>query len=112
MMLLTKENRKQLPKLYSQDGAGMDAIAYVKFFTPDSSFTWYATEFDGQDTFFGYVDGGYCPELGYFTLSELQAARGPYGLPIERDRWFRPAKLQVAELLREHGYEVKEYGEN
>ena len=93
MMLLTQDNRKRLPKLYSQEGAGMDAIAYVKFFTPDSNFTWYATEFDGEDTFFGYVDGGHYPELGYFTLSELQAARGPYGLPIERDRWFRPTKL-------------------
>jgi hypothetical protein len=95
MMLLTKANRKALPPLYSQEDKGDDAIAYVKFFTPDSSWTWYAMEFDGQDTFFGYVDpGDYYAELGYFSLSELKSARGPMGLPIERDRHFDPLSLR------------------
>ena len=30
------------------------------------------------------------PELGRVRLSELNAVRGPGGLRIERDRWFRP----------------------
>jgi len=92
MMLLTKENRKQLPAMYSQDGKGDEAIAYVKFFTPDAQWTWYATEFDGEDTFFGLVDG-FEKELGYFSLSELKSVRGPMGLPIERDRHFIPCNL-------------------
>ena len=73
--------------------------AQVKFFTPDSNWTWYASEFDGEDTFFGLVSG-FEVELGYFTLSELQGARGPLGLPIERDQHFEPKKL--GELLEEH----------
>lgn len=93
MLLLTKANRKALPKLYSQDGKGMDAIAHVKFFTPDSNWTWYATEFDGEDLFFGLVDG-FERELGYFSLSELQTVRGAFGLPIERDRYFTPKPLR------------------
>jgi hypothetical protein len=28
-------------------------------------------------------------ELGYFSLSELESVRGPFGLPIERDVYFR-----------------------
>lgn len=44
MKLLTKEIRKAIPKLRSQDGKGDKAIAYVKFFTPTSSWTWYASE--------------------------------------------------------------------
>lgn len=92
MMLLTQANRKALPPLYAQDGKGYDAIAYVKFFTPDSDWTWYATEFDGEDTFFGLVDG-FEQELGYWSLSEMQAARGPFGLPVERDLWFTPCPL-------------------
>ena len=92
MMLLTKANREALPKLYAQDGKGDEAIAHVKFFTPDSNWTWYATEFDGDDLFFGLVDG-FEMELGYFSLSELQQARGPMGLPIERDRHFTPTKI-------------------
>ena len=93
MMLLTKENRKKLPELRAQDGKGGDAIAYVKLFTPDSNWTWYMTEFDGKDLFFGLVDG-FEKELGYFSLSELEEIRGPMGLKIERDRWFDPKPLR------------------
>ena len=93
MKLLTKEVLRKLPKLYSQESKGLEAIAVVKFFTPDSSWTWYATEFDGKDTFFGLVDG-FEKELGYFSLSELQSVRGKLGLPIERDRYFQPTKLK------------------
>ena len=32
-------------------------MAQVKFFTPDSNLTWYASEFDGEDIFFGLVSG-------------------------------------------------------
>ena len=65
----------------------------MKYFTPDSSWTWYATEFDGEDTFFGLVDG-FEKELGYFSLSELKSVKGPMGLPIERDLYWNPRKLK------------------
>ena len=53
-------------KLYEQDSKGLNAIAYVKFFTPDSSWSWYATEFDGNDIFFGLADG-FDKELGRYN---------------------------------------------
>jgi len=93
MQLLTETVRRQLPPLYTQEGKGLDAVAYVKFFTPDAHWTWYATEFDGQDTFFGFVQGDF-PELGYFSLKELSQVRGRLGLPVERDRYFRPTSLR------------------
>ena len=43
MKLLTKELRKKLPPLYSQDGKGGKAVAYLKLFTPSSSWSWYIT---------------------------------------------------------------------
>jgi len=92
MKLLTQETRKVIPKLYSQDGKGDRAIAYVKFFTPWSNWTWYATEFDGKDTFFGLVEG-LETELGYFSLKELSEVTGPCGLKIERDLYFTPKPL-------------------
>lgn len=92
MMLLTKANRKALPALGSTEKQGDDAMAVVKFFDPTGSWTWYATEFDGDDTFFGLVDG-HEKELGYFSLSELQSVRGRFGLGIERDRHFTPTRL-------------------
>lgn len=94
MKLLTAANRKALPALYSQDGKGLDAIAVVKFFNPTGAQTWYATEFDGEDTFFGFVTGFDYGELGYFSLSELAAIRGRFGLGIERDMYWTPCPLR------------------
>lgn len=92
MMLLTKALRNKMPPLYANESIGLEAKALVKFFTPDSSWTWYASEFDGEDTFYGLVDG-HEVELGYFSLSELESVRGPWGLPIERDMHFEPTTL-------------------
>lgn len=92
MLLLTKANRKALPKLYAQSTKGDAAVAHVKFFTPDSNWTWYVTEFDGEDRFFGLVVGHFT-ELGYFTLSEILKVRGQLGLPVERDRFFEPTTI-------------------
>ena len=92
MMLLTAANRKALPPLYSQDGKGDEAIVYVKFFAPWNGWTWYATEFDGEDTFFGYVVG-HEAELGYFSLAELASVTGRFRLKIERDMYFTPQTL-------------------
>lgn len=83
--LLTAELRAALPKLYSQEN-NPDPLVVVKFFSPYSGATWFATEFDGDDTFFGWCE--VLPgmgELGYFSLSELAGLhRG--GLPlVERD---------------------------
>lgn len=96
MMLLTKALTKQLPALYTCEKTP-DPKVVCKFFTPWSSWTWYAIEYDGRDTFFGYADNG-CGggELGYFTLSELLSVKGPYGLKIERDLWFSPCPLSKA----------------
>ena len=98
MKLLTEAIEKNLSKLYSQDGLGMDAVAQVKFFTPDSTWTWFATEYDPEERrFFGLVHG-LEEELGYFSLDELEGARGPMGLPIERDLWFQPKPLKEVAL--------------
>lgn len=49
------------------------------------------TELDADgDTLFGLADLGFgFPEIGSFSLTELQALRLPFGLTIERDRSFR-----------------------
>jgi hypothetical protein len=91
--LLDKVSREKLPPLYSGEEKGLDALAQVKFFTPDSNWTWYASEFDGEGIFFGLVSGLEV-ELGYFSLRELQETRGPMGLQIERDLHFEPKTLK------------------
>lgn len=96
--LLPREIAEKMPKLYEQESKGDEAIVYVKFFDPCSQWTWYATEFDGEDTFFGLVRGNET-ELGYFSLKELQGYKGPMKVGIERDLWFRPRSL--GELRRQ-----------
>jgi hypothetical protein len=97
MKLLTKELRHKLPKLYSTQNIPLEEkVAICKFFTPDSSWTWYAVE--GQDEgddfiFFGWVHG-LEKEWGYFSLKDLESVRGPMGLAIERDKWFTPTKIK------------------
>lgn len=94
VMLLTKENLKILPPIGSQEEKGLDAMAQVKLFTPDSSWTWYISEYN-PDTgeAFGLVDG-HEEELGYFSIPELMDVRGNMGLPVERDRHWRPRPLR------------------
>ncbi len=117
--LLDDETRQTLPPLYANEEVGLEASALVKFFTPDSNWTWYASEGstmdanrysnapEGEQDFlmFGLVIG-FEIEPGYFSLKELEAVRGPLGLPIERDRYFKPASLRA---LREQHW--KERGE-
>jgi hypothetical protein len=90
--LLDQASREKLPELYRNEEKGLEVIAPVKFFTPDSNRTWYASEFDGEDTFFGLVSG-FEVELGYLSLKELQETRGPLGLSIERDLYFEQQTL-------------------
>lgn len=99
MELLTQTVKDLLPPLYTCENF-RDPVVQVKFFTPWTSWTWYAMEFDGEDIFFGLVDGQDA-ELGYFSLSELQSVRGPGGLTIERDIHFKPTPLsEVKQLCR------------
>ena len=98
--LLDKETRKKLPKLYETEGQGLEAQALVKFFSPDTNWIWYATEFDGKDLFFGLVIGHEI-ELGYFSLSELEQADSGLGLRIERDQYFEACTLSSLKAL--HG---------
>lgn len=80
---------KNLPPLYATENES-DPLVHVKFFTPDSSWTWYVVEFDPTERLcFGLVIG-HEREFGYFSLDELESVRGPLGLRIERDLYFEP----------------------
>jgi hypothetical protein len=94
---MTKELIEKMPALYSQEEKGLDAVAQVKFFSPYSNWTWYATEFDGEDIFFGYVEG-FENELGTFSLSELdKVTTKMFGMEmpaVERDLHWTPRPLK------------------
>ncbi|MBE3087735.1 MAG: DUF2958 domain-containing protein [Planctomycetes bacterium] len=103
MKLLTEEIKTKLPKLGSMDGKDPATVPIVvKFFSPYSNWTWYATEGEqvgGDWEFFGLVRG-FESELGYFRLSELETAvRGKLHL-VERDMHFGNHTLVEAQEKR------------
>lgn len=97
MKLLTKELIRQFPKIGETDGTQMGERKIVaKFFTPRSCWTWYAFEYDGENEFFGLVDG-FEKELGSFYLSELESL----GMAIERDMYFGTPKIKDVAVLND-----------
>ncbi|MDQ4678666.1 MULTISPECIES: DUF2958 domain-containing protein [Brucella] len=85
-MLLTRKIRTHLrhnPDV--SDGGEGDHKPVVKFFTPDAGATWLVAELVADDDkLFGLCDLGHgSPELGYASLSELSALRGPLKLLVE-----------------------------
>ena len=95
--LMPAELAAKIPKLYSTDGQGMQAVAHAKYFHPMSSWTWFVTEYDPQERLcFGLVMG-FENELGTFSLEELESI-GADGktLKIERDLHFDPKTLEEA----------------
>ena len=81
-----------MPPLDSGEEQELDALVQVKFLTPDSPWSRYASELDGEDLFLGLVSG-FDVELGYFSLKELKDVKGPMGLPIERGLYYEPKSL-------------------
>lgn len=95
--LITDEQRAQLLENGRQSLVErcFDPRPVVKLFTPDAGATWLLTEIDpdDEDHAFGLCDLGHgYPELGWVSLAELAALRGPLGLPVERDLYFRADK--------------------
>ncbi|MBX9828026.1 MAG: DUF2958 domain-containing protein [Xanthobacteraceae bacterium] len=99
MQLLLPEQREQLlangranAERIAKDGNTIDHKPVVKLFTPWGGCTWLLAELDPEDPdiAYGLCDLGMgCPELGSVRLSELESVRGPGGLRIERDLFFR-----------------------
>lgn len=87
MILLPPTLRAQLLTNGAVDDE-TDHVPVVKFFNPLGPGRWLVTEMDADgDTLFGLADLGE-PELGVFSLAEIEAVRLPFGLAIERDLYF------------------------
>jgi len=105
MTLMTKEDAKMLPPLYSTENIPMARKkVHIKFFSIFSNWTWYVVEGqqreDGDFLFFGLVDG-LEREWGYFTLRELESAKAMRGkLPlVEKDLYFKPTTIKKLGLV-------------
>ena len=109
MKLLDAKLRQRLPPLHSSENVA-DPMVVCKFTLSDLAWDWYVIEFDGKDTLFGHIAGfetelGYSavskkdPELGYFSLSELESTEGRFYPPVELDPQFKPQPLSQIKKL-------------
>ena len=105
MILLPTDLRRRL--LAQGEARGRHQVPLLKLFNPLGAATWLASELDADgDTLFGLADLGFgCPELGSFSLAEIEALRLPYGCRIERDLTFsaRFPLVVYAEAARRQG---------
>ena len=102
---LLANGRAQRAAMDIGDGA-LDFKPVVKLFTPDAQCTWLLTELGLDDIAYGLCDLGLgTPEIGFVCMRELREARGPLGLPIERDQHFDADKTlsAYAAEARVHG---------
>lgn len=71
----TQSRLDKIPRLYETEHTStQDKVIHLHFFIGSSD--WYVAEYDGDDTFFGYVilnNDLDCSEWGYFSFSELKA---------------------------------------
>ena len=110
MKLLTKANIKSLPTLDETAKLGIaEQTVYVKLFG-GSSCTWYLTSYDEENNeAFGFVNLGdsQMAELGYIDMNEIEKLKiQPFGLPVERDRWFDPMPLDKVMKMVKSGEHV------
>lgn len=79
MKLLIKEIANKMPALYETEDQGNDAEIIVKFFTPDSNWTWWAKEASAVDR-----DGNYYPlKKVWNEVDVLQMRKSPTAFSIE-----------------------------
>ena len=102
MELLTESLIKRFAVVGRQEDV-RDPIIVAHFFNPNGAGDWYATEYDPEvEQFFGYVSifGDHNDEWGSFSLTELAAYKGPFGLGIERDRFWqeKPASQVIRDF--------------
>ena len=89
--LPTKKHLEKLPPLYSTEMVKTkDKKIKMHFFI--GSADWYITEFDGDDTFFGYADHGQGGEWGYISFNELKSLK-VRGIEVDRDKYWKIRKF-------------------
>jgi hypothetical protein len=99
--IFTKEQYEKLVANYKAQDGSKTFKAVVKLFNPSGLGTWYLSELNPETN----EAFGLCclqeKEYGYVSIDEIKEIKcPPFGLPIERDKFFTPKTLEECEELR------------
>tara|TARA_A100001515_G_C4539662_1_gene199777 strand:+ start:660 stop:953 length:294 start_codon:yes stop_codon:yes gene_type:complete len=93
MELLTDEIREKMIANHLETDQKKKLFAEVKLFNPTGLGTWWLSELDPEtNVAFGIAEIQE-KEYGYVSIDELKEFKGSFGLPIERDLYFKPVPL-------------------
>ena len=100
----------EIPALYATENTELrDKLIYLHFFIGNCD--WYVAEFNGKDTFWGFVvlNGDLLnAEWGYFTLSELQSVQ-IHGVEIDcelEDIWQTKRASEIDKICQARGWNL------
>ncbi len=91
MKLLTKAIADKAVKQYPL-GSDMEQTVVAKFFNPTGIGTWYLMNMHKDNDYCWGICHIYEWEIGSFSINELKGVNLPFGLKIERDKFFKPVK--------------------
>jgi len=98
----TNEQLSKIPRLYeTEDVRPSEKLIYLHFFIGASD--WYISEYDGEDTFFGYaiLNGDTeMAEWGYVSFRELKELKIPPGFEVDCDTFWEVKKASEVEKIK------------
>ena len=99
----TREQLQQLPRLYETENIPPeDKVVHLHFQVDQCH--WWVMEYDGKDTFFGFVllhGWSQYAEFGYFTLSELLEIKVSGCIEIVNDPFWIPRAAKDVGLMQD-----------
>jgi len=101
----TQADLKAMPKIYAQEKTKSgDQIVYGHFFM--GAHDWFITEFDGEDTFFGFaiLNGDLdMAEWGYISFQELKDLKQSF-MQVDFDKhWDKRPVREVDKIVKAGG---------
>jgi hypothetical protein len=99
----TKERLDKIPRLYEQEKTPLkDQIVHLHFFMFGSD--WWITEYDGEDTFFGFVrinQDDVNSEWGYISFNELkEISINGIEVDCEHEEFFPPQPVSGISAIK------------
>ena len=100
MKLFTKQQKEKLIKNYihhkeywnDEHPKYKEFKAVLKLFNPTGIGTWYLMNMHKDNDYCWGICHIYEWEIGSFSINELKGVNLPFGLKIERDKFFKPVK--------------------